>query len=193
MSPPVWKSTRRSWNWPWISPHIFKGAESSSRMGWEAKISFAFMQYFFLLFLLCLNRFNFISCRRHSSKELTLSSAGPALFAGSAATFCCGSNFFYFRFYAFAFFCLLFVSSKALQDLGIFAGISVAIAALFSLIVLPHFIKRDNSKIPQPEKKSWIENILAYPFEKNKYLILFILTFTIVAFIFSGKYPKRLF
>ncbi|OFX88556.1 MAG: hypothetical protein A2W99_09145 [Bacteroidetes bacterium GWF2_33_16] len=86
-----------------------------------------------------------------------------------------------------AFFCLLFVSSKALQDLGIFAGISVAIAALFSLIVLPHFIKRDNSKIPQPEKKSWIENILAYPFEKNKYLILFILTFTIVAFIFSGK------
>ena len=56
---------------------------------------FSLMQFCFLLFLLCLYRLNFFSCRRHSSKELTLSSAGAALFAASAATTCCENNFFY--------------------------------------------------------------------------------------------------
>ena len=45
-----------------------------------------------------------------------------------------------------AFLCLLFVSSDALKDLGLFAGISVISAALFALVVLPHFLrkKKDN-------------------------------------------------
>ncbi|HAF28778.1 MAG TPA: glycerol acyltransferase [Bacteroidales bacterium] len=87
-----------------------------------------------------------------------------------------------------AFLCLLFVSSKALQDLGMFAAISVVVAALFSLIVLPHFLKkRDYEKVQEDNRKSIIEKITSYPYEKNKYLILGILVFTIVSMFFSGK------
>lgn len=87
-----------------------------------------------------------------------------------------------------AFLCLLFVSSKALQDLGLFAAISVVVAALFSLIVLPHFLrKRDYEKIQVRKQKSIIERITAYPYEKNKYLVLAIIAFTIVSLFFSGK------
>ncbi len=87
-----------------------------------------------------------------------------------------------------AFLCLLFVSSKALQDLGMFAAISVVVAALFSLIVLPHFLKkRDFDKAQKDNRKSIIEKITSYPYEKNKYLILGIVAFTIVSMFFSGK------
>ncbi|MBU8893185.1 MAG: MMPL family transporter [Bacteroidales bacterium] len=87
-----------------------------------------------------------------------------------------------------AFLCLLFVSSKALQDLGMFAAISVVVAALFSLIVLPHFLKKkDYEKTIVSQRKSIIEKITSYPFEKNKYLILVIVAFTIVSMFFSGK------
>lgn len=87
-----------------------------------------------------------------------------------------------------AFLCLLFVSSKALQDLGMFAAISVIVAALFSLIVLPHFLKKsDYEKTIQNQHKSIIEKFTSYPFEKNKYLIWAIIIFTIVSMFFTGK------
>ena len=87
-----------------------------------------------------------------------------------------------------AFLCLLFVSSKALQDLGLFAAISVVVAALFSLIVLPHFLrKKDYEKAKENSKKSVIEKITSCPFHKNKYFIIGIIIFTIVSFFFSGK------
>lgn len=85
-----------------------------------------------------------------------------------------------------AFLCLLFVSSKALQDLGLFAAISVGVAALFSLIVLPHFLKSDKSN-EKKKRHSLIEKFTAYPFEKNKYLILSIIAFTIISFFFANK------
>ena len=87
-----------------------------------------------------------------------------------------------------AFLCLLFVSSKALQDLGMFAAISVVVAALFTLIVLPHFLrKKDFDKAQKNNRKSVIEKITSYPYEKNKFLILIIVAFTIVSMFFSGK------
>lgn len=87
-----------------------------------------------------------------------------------------------------AFLCLLFVSSKALQDLGMFAAISVVVAALFSLIVLPHFLKKkDYEKNAQNQQKSIIDKITSYPYEKNKYLIWGIIAFTILSMFFSGK------
>ena len=87
-----------------------------------------------------------------------------------------------------AFLCLLFVSSQALQDLGLFAAISVTVAALFSLIVLPHFLKsKDYEKALQKKQKSWIEKITSYAYEKNKILITGIIVFTIIAFFWQGK------
>ena len=87
-----------------------------------------------------------------------------------------------------AFLCLLFVSSEALRDLGLFAAISVIVAALFSLIVLPHFLRKtDYEKNQIKIQKSSIEKITAYPYEKNKYLIIGIIAFTIISLFFSGK------
>jgi len=76
-----------------------------------------------------------------------------------------------------AFFCLLFVRSDALKDLGMFAGISVLAAALFALIVLPHFLKKDKKN---SEKKQYnlIEKFTAIPFHNNKYLIFIVLIIT---------------
>ena len=45
---------------------------------------------------------------------------------------------------ALAFLCLLFIKSRALQDLGIFAAVSVIGAAVFALILLPHLYRVKN-------------------------------------------------
>ncbi|MEE4198151.1 MAG: MMPL family transporter [Bacteroidales bacterium] len=87
-----------------------------------------------------------------------------------------------------AFLCLLFVSSRALQDLGLFAAISVSVAAFFSLIVLPHFLKtKDYEKASQQKQQSWIEKITAYPLENNKTLVLTMVIFTIATLFWAGK------
>ena len=78
-----------------------------------------------------------------------------------------------------AFFCLLFVKSDALRDLGLFAGISVIAAALFALIVLPHFLK--NKKRKKVEKINFLERLTFYDFHKNKYAVFFVLFITIIS------------
>ncbi|MCF6185796.1 MAG: MMPL family transporter, partial [Bacteroidales bacterium] len=79
-----------------------------------------------------------------------------------------------------AFFCLLFVSSEALQDLGLYAGISVIAAALFALIVLPHFLK--NKKSENRKKSNLIERFTAHSFHKNKYALSIVLIITLASF-----------
>jgi uncharacterized protein len=82
-----------------------------------------------------------------------------------------------------AFFSLMFIRSTALQDLGIFAGTSVVGAALYTLLVLPHFI----SKTKEEESKSlnWVERVVGgmanYPLYKNKWALLFILIVSVVS------------
>lgn len=82
-----------------------------------------------------------------------------------------------------AFFSLLFLSSTALQDLGLFAGISVISAALFTLLVLPHFISKKKST---PAKENLVEKaigrIATIQWEKKKGLLLGILIVTIGSF-----------
>ncbi len=79
-----------------------------------------------------------------------------------------------------AFFCLLFVRSDALKDLGLFAGISVLAAALFALIVLPHFLKK-NKKTTEKKQYNRIEKFTAIPFHNNKYLIIIVLIITVAS------------
>jgi len=69
-----------------------------------------------------------------------------------------------------AFLCLLLIASDVLKDLGLFAAFSVFIASLFSLLVLPHFIKKE----PGNDSKlhvGLIQKISAIPFDKNRYVI----------------------
>ncbi|WP_051210034.1 MMPL family transporter [Gelidibacter mesophilus] len=69
---------------------------------------------------------------------------------------------------ALAFLCLLFVDSPALQDLGVFAAISVIGAAVFALIFIPQVYKGSSTKTSKP---SLFDRLASYGFHKNKILI----------------------
>lgn len=78
------------------------------------------------------------------------------------------------------FFCLQFVKSEMLKDLGLFAGFSLIGASLASLIILPHLIVLGKKESQQAEKKlSWLDKIAAYRPDYNKYIILGIFILTI--------------
>ncbi len=68
-----------------------------------------------------------------------------------------------------AFLCLLFLSSQALQDLGIFAAISVLGASFFALIFIPQVYKDASNK---KEKKTIIDTIAHYKIHQNKWVLI---------------------
>ncbi len=71
---------------------------------------------------------------------------------------------------------LSFVKSEALGDFGMFAAFSLLGAALFTLILFPHFMRKNkNAEKHENLKPNIIERIASYKFEKNKFLIWFIL------------------
>lgn len=72
---------------------------------------------------------------------------------------------------------LLFVESPALHDFGMFAAFSLMGAALFTLILFPHIVVKRKAKTntPSVNPPNLIERIAAYRFDKNRYLIIFIL------------------
>jgi 1-acyl-sn-glycerol-3-phosphate acyltransferase len=86
------------------------------------------------------------------------------------------------------FFCLEFVESEMLKDLGLFAAFSLIGASLCSLIFLPHFIasKKEQSQHVAVQF-SWIDTIARYRPEYNKYLVGIILLLTL----FFGYWATR--
>lgn len=83
-----------------------------------------------------------------------------------------------------AFFCLLFVKSIVLHDLGLFAGFSLIGAAFFAIAILPHLIK--NVSTQKPDYK-FIQRITSYKYDKNKILILIIFILTIISIFYAKK------
>jgi len=85
-----------------------------------------------------------------------------------------------------AFLCLYVIKSPGLQDLGLFAAISILSAALATLIILPLILipifkpktKRTSFSLP--------DNIASYRFEKNKVLVIAIIVLSFV-FYYTGK------
>lgn len=75
---------------------------------------------------------------------------------------------------------LLFVKSEALHDFGMFAAFSLLGAALFTLVLFPHIVikRKKNNSTTTHHKPNIIERIAAYRFDKNKFLIAFILFLT---------------
>lgn len=69
---------------------------------------------------------------------------------------------------AMAFLCLLFLKSQALQDLGVFAAISVLGSSVFSLIFIPQVYRLKEKSLQQ---KTFLDSAAKYPFHKNKWLI----------------------
>ena len=82
---------------------------------------------------------------------------------------------------ALAFLCLLFLNSQALQDLGIFAAISVLGASCFALLFIPQVYKDSPKKI---KKNTVIDNIASYNLHKNKWAIS-ILTILFIGSLFT--------
>jgi 1-acyl-sn-glycerol-3-phosphate acyltransferase len=88
-----------------------------------------------------------------------------------------------------AFIGLTFIKSEALQDFGMFAAFSLLGAALFTLIIFPHFMrKRKETEHTEhlEHKHNIVEKIAAYKFEKNKYLIACILIISVIS-IFTSQ------
>ncbi|UOU99627.1 MMPL family transporter [Chryseobacterium daecheongense] len=71
---------------------------------------------------------------------------------------------------AVSFLCLVFVRSEALKDLGLFAAITVILSSVSALIIVPQLYhpKKNEKK----ENTNFIDTIGAYPYEKNKPLII---------------------
>ena len=86
-----------------------------------------------------------------------------------------------------AFICLLLLKSQALQDLGIFAAISVLSASLIALFIVPLLYKPQGST--KARNKSLIESVANYRFDKSWILILACFTFFILG-LFTYKYVK---
>ncbi|BDD02125.1 1-acyl-sn-glycerol-3-phosphate acyltransferase [Persicobacter psychrovividus] len=82
-----------------------------------------------------------------------------------------------------AFFCLFFVKSKAMQDLGMFAGVSVFSSAIYTLLILPLLVKDKKATIginfPQ-----WLLKNIEYAFHESKVWKMVICGLTVVAVLF---------
>ncbi|MAZ72493.1 MAG: hypothetical protein CMC70_05035 [Flavobacteriaceae bacterium] len=85
---------------------------------------------------------------------------------------------------ALAFLCLLFINSQALQDLGIFAALSVLGAAVFSLIFIPQVYKGSTHS---RQKTTLLDAFAKYPFHKSKILIGCILLALLVSIFTYNK------
>ena len=86
---------------------------------------------------------------------------------------------------AIAFLCLLFVNSEALKDLGVFAAICVIISAFFSLLLIPHLYKPNNST--KITKSNLLDKTAAFSFHHNKVLIVASLIIVIISFFTFSK------
>lgn len=70
---------------------------------------------------------------------------------------------------ALAFLCLLFLDSQALQDLGVFAAMSVLGASVFALLFIPLVYK---NPLSQKQQINVLDRIADYSFHKNKWLLI---------------------
>ncbi|MBP0905266.1 MMPL family transporter [Mariniflexile gromovii] len=84
---------------------------------------------------------------------------------------------------ALAFLCLLFIESQALQDLGIFAAVSVLSASVFALVFIPQVYKL---QVKASTKKTVIDALASYPFHKKKWAIIgVVLVFVVSIFTYN--------
>lgn len=79
---------------------------------------------------------------------------------------------------ALAFLCLLFINSQALQDLGIFAAVSVLGAAVMALLFIPQVYKGDATAL---SKHTVLDKLARYKLHKNKWVIMGVLGLMLVS------------
>ncbi|WP_425076530.1 MMPL family transporter [Psychroserpens sp. S379A] len=85
---------------------------------------------------------------------------------------------------ALAFLCLLFLQSQALQDLGIFAAISVLSASVFALIIIPQVYK---TKVTTSTRNTYIDRVASHPLHKNKWSLIALTVLLVISLFTYNK------
>lgn len=83
-----------------------------------------------------------------------------------------------------AFLCLLFLKSQALQDLGIFAAVSVMGASIFALLFIPQVYKISSENKPGT---TILDRLAAFNFHKSKWGISLVLLLVAMSFFTYNK------
>jgi len=109
--------------------------------------------------------------REHGSTKSLYKKISSSILMSSATT-------------ATAFFCLLFVESEALKDLGVFAAISVIISAIAALVIIPQLYQ---PKVKETLKPNWLDRFSAISLENHKWLVGSVLAFFIIGLFFFQK------
>ena len=86
---------------------------------------------------------------------------------------------------AIAFLSLNLVQSKMLNDLGLFAAVSVFTASLFSLIVLPLLLKNQSEKESPSYRSTLIDRIALVDLSRNRWVVLSIVIISLLFLIFN--------
>jgi 1-acyl-sn-glycerol-3-phosphate acyltransferase len=84
-----------------------------------------------------------------------------------------------------AFLSLLFISSDAMNDLGLFASLLLIGTILFVLVFLPHFLKKETSLNNNKEPKLAFGRLASFAPEKNKWIVWSVFILTLIFFFFS--------
>ena len=85
---------------------------------------------------------------------------------------------------ALAFLCLLFIGSPALQDLGLFAAISVLSSALFALILIPQYYRPNETT---PRSTTILDRVSAYRPDKNRPAVFVVLGIFLLSLFFYNN------
>jgi 1-acyl-sn-glycerol-3-phosphate acyltransferase len=83
------------------------------------------------------------------------------------------------------FLCLFFIKSEALQDLAIFAALSVVATSFFSLVLIPLLYKTKNEVLVP--KLNIIDKLGSYSYHKNKFLIVSVFVLLIISLFTYSK------
>ncbi|WP_034925050.1 MMPL family transporter [Gillisia sp. CAL575] len=86
---------------------------------------------------------------------------------------------------AVAFLCLLFVKSEALNDLGIFAAVSVLVASIIALILIPILYKVPKGKVNI--KDTFIDKIAGIAYHKKSFLVIAVLGLFVFSLFYFTK------
>jgi 1-acyl-sn-glycerol-3-phosphate acyltransferase len=86
-----------------------------------------------------------------------------------------------------AFLCLLFLDSSVLFDLGLFAAFSLAGAAVFALVFLPHLLSSKISKFRTYEILNWVDRICKIKLERNWWVTGSLLVLGVLSLCFIGR------
>jgi 1-acyl-sn-glycerol-3-phosphate acyltransferase len=82
------------------------------------------------------------------------------------------------------FLCLYFVKSDALQDLGVFAALSVIATAVFSLLLMPLLYRAKEKQLAK--QRNLLDKVGEYPYHKSKFLVISVIAVIIACcFTFS--------